>query len=102
MGVPVATTSSTELVPVALAQGHESQQVQQQQVPEEEEGPEINIDINNVVCSFATRCHLNLKKIAMEGVNVIYKRENGVSGTCDARLLAYTCIVLCIIILRSS
>jgi hypothetical protein len=41
--------------------------------------PQVDIDINNVVCSFNTRCHLNLKKIATEGANVIYKRENGVS-----------------------
>lgn len=42
------------------------------------DAPEIDITINNVVCSFAVRCHLNLRKIATEGMNVIYKRENGV------------------------
>ena len=41
--------------------------------------PQVDVDINNVVCSFSTRCHLNLKRIATEGANVIYKRENGVS-----------------------
>ena len=46
---------------------------------EQEEEPQVDIDINNVVCSFNTRCHLNLKKIATEGLHVIYKRENGVS-----------------------
>lgn len=42
------------------------------------EEPEIDIAINNVVCSFAVRCHLNLRKIAMEASNVVYKREHGV------------------------
>ena len=45
----------------------------------EEEAPCIDIIINNVVCSFSTRCYLNLKKIATEGVHVEYRRENGVS-----------------------
>ncbi|ELT90049.1 hypothetical protein CAPTEDRAFT_75203, partial [Capitella teleta] len=52
---------------------------------EEEEGgeegcldaPILDIVINNVVCSFSTRCHLNLKRIAREGNHVIYKPENG-------------------------
>ena len=43
------------------------------------EEPAIDIIISNVVCSFSTRCHLNLKNIAMHGSNVIYKRENSVS-----------------------
>ena len=76
--VPVATTSSGNLVPVAAESGQGPQIIPQPQ-QQEEEGPEINIDINNVVSSFSVRCHLNLKKIAMEGANVIYKRENGVS-----------------------
>lgn len=42
-----------------------------------ENEPVIDIVINNVVCSFATRCHLNLKKIALEAQHVIYRRENG-------------------------
>ncbi|RUS78315.1 hypothetical protein EGW08_013919 [Elysia chlorotica] len=42
-----------------------------------EEGPCIDIIINNVVCSFSTRCYLNLKKIATEGIHVEYRRENG-------------------------
>lgn len=45
--------------------------------PQGEEDPIIDIIINNVVCSFSTRCHLNLKKIAMEGLHVEYRRENG-------------------------
>lgn len=39
--------------------------------------PEIDIVINNVVCSFAVRCHLNLREIALSGHNVEYRRENG-------------------------
>lgn len=46
---------------------------------EEEQPPEIDIVINNVVCSFSVRCHLNLKEIATHGANVEYRKENGVS-----------------------
>ncbi|GLH13805.1 TATA box-binding protein-like protein 1 [Gryllus bimaculatus] len=41
------------------------------------ETPEIDIVINNVVCSFSVRCHLNLRQIALNGSNVEYRRENG-------------------------
>lgn len=44
---------------------------------EQENEPEIDIVINNVVCSFSVRCHLNLRQIALNGVNVEYRRENG-------------------------
>lgn len=44
-----------------------------------DDGPTLDIIINNVVCCFATRCHLNLKRIAQEGMNVIYRRDCGVS-----------------------
>lgn len=37
----------------------------------------LEIYINNVVCSYSTKCHLNLRKIATEGMHVEYKRENG-------------------------
>ncbi|RWS26027.1 TATA box-binding-like protein 1 [Leptotrombidium deliense] len=43
----------------------------------DEETPEVDININNVVCSFSTRCHLNLRQIAMNGAHVVYKREQG-------------------------
>lgn len=46
-------------------------------VDEEEETPEIDIMINNVVCSFSVKCHLNLRQIALNGVNVEFRRENG-------------------------
>ncbi|XP_041357934.1 TATA box-binding protein-like 1 isoform X2 [Gigantopelta aegis] len=39
--------------------------------------PVIDIVINNVVCTFTTRCHLNLKQIALAGANVEYRREQG-------------------------
>ncbi|KOB73995.1 Tata-box binding protein, partial [Operophtera brumata] len=44
---------------------------------EEEDTPEIDIMINNVVCSFSVKCHLNLRQIALKGVNVEFRRENG-------------------------
>lgn len=37
-----------------------------------------DIVVNNVVCSFSTRCHLNLRKIAMQGIHVEYKKENSI------------------------
>lgn len=43
----------------------------------EQETPELDIVINNVVCSFSVRCHLNLREIALHGSNVEYRRENG-------------------------
>ncbi|CAH0602918.1 unnamed protein product [Chrysodeixis includens] len=46
-------------------------------VEEEEDTPEIDIMINNVVCSFSVKCHLNLRQIALNGVNVEFRRENG-------------------------
>lgn len=44
---------------------------------ETEPEPEIDIVINNVVCSFSVRCHLNLREIALNGKNVEFRRENG-------------------------
>ncbi len=46
-----------------------------------EQHPELSIYVNNVVCSYSTRCHLNLRRIAMEGMHVEYKKENGVSNS---------------------
>lgn len=45
--------------------------------PAEADAPVIDIVINNVVCSFSVRCHLNLRHIAMSAANVEYRRENG-------------------------
>ena len=56
----------------------ESQNFVATQENNESEEPSIDIAINNVVSTFSTRCHLNLKKVALEGVNVVYRRENGV------------------------
>ena len=39
--------------------------------------PEVDIHITNVVCTFSTKCHLNLRSIATNGSNVIFKREQG-------------------------
>lgn len=38
----------------------------------------LDIIVTNVVATFRTRCHLNLRTIALEGSNVIYKPEVGV------------------------
>ncbi|XP_078598585.1 TATA box-binding protein-like 1 [Branchiostoma floridae x Branchiostoma japonicum] len=45
--------------------------------PAAQEQTSLDIDIANVVCSFRARCHLNLRMIALNGANVIYKRELG-------------------------
>ena len=46
-------------------------------VAEETDEPEIDIVISNVVCAFNVRSALQLKEIALHGINVEYKRENG-------------------------
>lgn len=46
---------------------------------QKEEDAEVDININNVVCNFTVRCHLNLRQIATHGYNVVYKREQAVS-----------------------
>lgn len=53
-------------------------QIQPYVDPPEQEPRELDIVINNVVCSFSVRCHLNLREIALNGSNVEYRRENGV------------------------
>lgn len=53
-------------------------QIQPYVEPPEQEPRELDIVINNVVCSFSVRCHLNLREIALNGSNVEYRRENGV------------------------
>lgn len=45
-----------------------------------EQWPAIDIIIQNVVSSFSTRCHLNLKTLANKSRNVIYKRQQSVSN----------------------
>ncbi|XP_074642070.1 TATA box-binding protein-like 1 [Tubulanus polymorphus] len=63
----------------SMKNGQENSESQQQlaETQQTDEGPVIDIVVNNVVCSFATRCHLDLKTIALEGANVEYKRQNG-------------------------
>ena len=46
---------------------------------EPEPDAELDVVINNVVCSFSVRCHLNLRDIALRGLNVEYRKESGVS-----------------------
>ena len=41
--------------------------------------PEIEIFVNNVVSSFSLGCPLNLRRIALNGVNVVFKRDQAVS-----------------------
>lgn len=64
--------------------------------PIEQEPPELDIVINNVVCSFSVRCHLNLREIALNGSNVEYRRENGVHQLYI--ILLYHCLPHTIII----
>lgn len=45
------------------------------QIPTEN-GGHLTMSVTNVVCSFSTRCHLNLRKIALHGMHVEYKKEN--------------------------
>ncbi|KMZ08764.1 uncharacterized protein Dsimw501_GD27042, isoform E [Drosophila simulans] len=47
------------------------------QQPMADNEPELDIVINNVVCSFSVGCHLKLRDIALQGSNVEYRRENG-------------------------
>lgn len=55
----------------------ELQEIREEEQLQEEVEPEIDIVINNVVCSFSVRCHLNLREIALNGTNVEYRKENG-------------------------
>ena len=57
--------------------GVEDKETRADTVAKEESQPEVDIVINNVVCSFSVRCHLNLKEIALNGSNVEYRKENG-------------------------
>ena len=60
-----------------------------------DESPEVDIVINNVVCSFSVRCHLNLKEIALNGSNVEYRRENGMV-TMKLRLV-FINVIICLV-----
>lgn len=41
---------------------------------------EVEITISNVVTNFNVKCHLNLRYIATNGSNVVYRREQSVSS----------------------
>lgn len=69
--LPKAENRETALVP------KKEEEEEDEDEEEEEASPEVDIVINNVVCSFSVRCHLNLKEIALNGSNVEYRRENG-------------------------
>lgn len=69
---------------VRVANGHSDHSCHSPPPGDEEETPEIDIVISNVVSDFGTRCHLNLRLIATTGSNVIYKREQGVSDRSPA------------------
>lgn len=60
-----------------VIENSEQNLIQQMDEDEQEPEPEIDIVINNVVCSFSVRCHLNLREIALNGINVEFRRENG-------------------------
>ncbi|KAG4078041.1 hypothetical protein HA402_002092 [Bradysia odoriphaga] len=60
-----------------VTESSEQNLIQQMDEDEQEPEPEIDIVINNVVCSFSVRCHLNLREIALNGINVEFRRENG-------------------------
>ncbi|XP_060666722.1 uncharacterized protein LOC132798768 [Drosophila nasuta] len=60
-----------------VSQEQESEIVDKQNAIGDDDGKaELDIVINNVVCSFSVKCHLNLHDIALTGVNVEYRREN--------------------------
>lgn len=59
------------------AEGTQQLAAQAENQTDSGETPEIDIVINNVVCSFSVRCHLNLRQIALNGANVEYRKENG-------------------------
>jgi len=76
----MATMGQAARLPPALPivpKVEEGEELDKEEVKDEEGSPEVDIVINNVVCSFSVRCHLNLKEIALSGSNVEYRRENG-------------------------
>ena len=64
--------------PPACTKANQSGENVNQRVNVQVDSHVIDICINNVVCSYSTKCHLNLKRIATEGLHVEYKKENGV------------------------
>ncbi|XP_035783934.1 putative uncharacterized protein DDB_G0277255 [Anopheles albimanus] len=87
VSAPVSNTnhqtpsSAEEVLPteetVSLVEEQETKEPTAEPEGDQEAEPEIDIVINNVVCSFSVRCHLNLRDIATKGYNVEFRRENG-------------------------
>ncbi|XP_058443832.1 TATA-box-binding protein [Malaya genurostris] len=73
-GEQLATATATDAPDIATETTTDHVDEQQQ---EQEAESEIDIIINNVVCSFSVRCHLSLRDIALKGFNVEFRRENG-------------------------
>lgn len=72
-----STTNNEELSVNEASNGaHSVHSETPEEIPPPEE-PSIEIIINNVVCSFSVKSHLNLKQVAQNGFNVEYRRENG-------------------------
>jgi len=46
------------------------------------EDDSVDITISNVVTNFSVRCHLNLRQIATNGSNVVYRRDQSVCVLC--------------------
>uniref|UniRef100_A0A182PG90 TATA box-binding protein-like 1 n=1 Tax=Anopheles epiroticus TaxID=199890 RepID=A0A182PG90_9DIPT len=74
---PVSTDCSVESAEHPEKQQQATVPTETGDEQEAEPEPEIDIVINNVVCSFSVRCHLNLHEIALNGDNVEFRRENG-------------------------
>lgn len=75
--VEISKTSSPPPQPPSATAATTDAVVDETNDQETEPEPEIDIVINNVVCSFSVRCHLNLREIALNGRNVEFRRENG-------------------------
>ena len=61
-----------------MSSNHFNQMASNQDFKEniQENQNEVDIIIENVVCSFNVRSHLDLRKIARSGTNVEYRKEN--------------------------
>lgn len=79
-----------------LMKCEESNASEKNDVDSNEDTPVLDIVINNVVCSFNVRCHLNLRQIALQGANVEYRRENGVSRSSRKIIFSFSFFILCI------
>lgn len=81
-----------------LMKCEESNANEKNDVDSNEDTPVLDIVINNVVCSFNVRCHLNLRQIALHGANVEYRRENGVSRSSRKKyiFILFSRIIVCL------